>query len=156
MSQIWAQAAAHHYGFINVYNYSGGTESTAFNSRSVRALLKAGFDIEQTDSSANPVCLVRYAEGKEPIKGFSKKYDDEFNPRENFVAIMTCSHADKNCPIVYGATLRVAIPYDLDSCFNITRPPHLQVFVISLLYHAAPLLLVREELNSMAYFCLDL
>jgi arsenate reductase (thioredoxin) len=111
MSQIWAQSAAYHYGITNVNSFSGGTEATAFNHRSVRALRKAGFEIEQTDSSSNPVYLVKYAEEEEPIKGFSKKYDDEFNPQENFVAIMTCSEADKTCPQVSGSTLRVAIPY---------------------------------------------
>jgi hypothetical protein len=111
MSQIWAQSAAYHYGVKNVYAFSGGTESSAFNHRAVRALRKAGFEIEQTDSSANPVYMVKYAVAAEPIKGFSKKYDDEFNPKENFVAIMTCSQADKTCPQVSGATLRVAIPY---------------------------------------------
>jgi protein-tyrosine-phosphatase len=111
MSQIWAQSAAYHYGVKNVYTFSGGTEATAFNHRSVRALRKAGFEIDQADSSANPVYMVRYAKDEKPIKCFSKKYDDESNPRENFVAIMTCSEADKTCPQVSGATLRIAIPY---------------------------------------------
>lgn len=112
MSQLWAQTAAYHYGIKNVYCFSGGTEATAFNPRSVRALRKAGFEIEQTDSTSNPVYLVTYAKGEEPVKGFSKKYFDEFNPQENFVAVMTCSHADKTCPQVNGATLRVPIPYE--------------------------------------------
>lgn len=112
MSQLWAQTAAHYYGIENVYSFSGGTEATAFNPRSVKALRKAGFSIEQTDSTSNPVYLVTYADGVEPVKGFSKKYDDEFNPQEDFVAVMTCSHADEACPLVYGSTLRVAIPYE--------------------------------------------
>lgn len=112
MSQLWAQTAAHLYGIENVHCFSGGTEATAFNPRSVRALRKAGFRIEQTDSTSNPVYLVHYAEGIAPVKGFSKKYDDDFNPGENFLAIMTCSHADETCPIVYGATMRIAIPYE--------------------------------------------
>lgn len=112
MSQFWAQTAAYHYGIKNVHCFSGGTEITAFNPRSVRALRKAGFLIEQTDSTSNPVYLATYAKHEEPIKGFSKKYFDEFNPQKDFVAIMTCSHADSTCPLVDGATLRVSVPYE--------------------------------------------
>ena len=43
---------------------------------------------------------------------FSKKYMDAPNPTSNFAAIMTCSHADKNCPIVQGASIKIAIPYE--------------------------------------------
>jgi protein-tyrosine-phosphatase len=112
MSQLWAQTAAHYYGIEDVHSYSGGTEATAFNPRAVHALRKAGFEIEQTDSSSNPVYLVKYSEGAEPVKGFSKKYDDAFNPKEHFAAVMTCSQADEACPIVYGATRRISIPYE--------------------------------------------
>lgn len=42
---------------------------------------------------------------------FSKKYDDPSNANENFAAVMTCSEADKNCPFIPGASLRVPIPY---------------------------------------------
>ena len=112
MSQLWAQTAAHYYHVENVHCYSGGTEATAFNHRSVRALRKAGFSIEQADSSENPVYMVTYTTSADPIKGFSKKYDDAPNPMEGFVAIMTCSQADKACPVVAGAVERVAIPYE--------------------------------------------
>lgn len=112
MSQLWAQTASYYYDIGNVHCYSGGTEKTAFNHRSVRALRKAGFSFEQTDSTSNPVYLVSYAKDAKPVKGFSKKYDDHFNPQDNFVAVMTCSHADETCPIVHGATSRVAIPYE--------------------------------------------
>jgi arsenate reductase len=29
-----------------------------------------------------------------------KKYDDEFNPKSEFAAIMTCSQADGGCPLL--------------------------------------------------------
>ena len=41
-----------------------------------------------------------------------KKYDDPFNHNKDFAAIMTCSHADENCPLVLGASARIAITYD--------------------------------------------
>ncbi len=112
MSQLWAQIATHHYNIQGIDCYSGGTEATAFNLRSVKALRKAGFEIKQTDTLSNPVYLVRYATDKDPIKTFSKKYEDPFNPQQEFAAVMVCSHADKSCPVVPGADARFFLPYD--------------------------------------------
>lgn len=111
MSQLWAQAAACFYGVSDTHCYSGGIETTAFNHRAVKALQKAGFSIEQTDTSSNPVYLVKYASDVEPVKAFSKKFSDDFNPKSNFAAVMTCSDADAACPFVPGASIRIAIPY---------------------------------------------
>ncbi len=113
MSQIWAQTAAEYYGVKNVFTYSGGTEATAFNPRAVKALKKAGFSIEKTGEAKNPVYLVSYDDHhKEPLKCFSKKYSDEFNPQENFIAVMTCTDADEACPVVFGAEARFSIPFE--------------------------------------------
>ena len=117
MSQVWAQSAAEYYGINGVEAYSGGTEATAFNPRAVKALQKAGFKIIKTKEGSNPIYEVTYAEGKS-IKGYSKKYTDENNPQKDFCAVMTCSHADKNCPMVLGASLRVAIPYEDPKAFD--------------------------------------
>jgi arsenate reductase len=35
-----------------------------------------------------------------PIIGFSKTYDDSFNPQSAFAAILTCSQADGACPLL--------------------------------------------------------
>lgn len=112
ISQIWAEAAAEYYNIPNVKCYSGGTEATAFNPRAVNAIKKAGFKIEKKDNSDNPVYLVYYSDEKEPVKCFSKVYSDEFNPQKDFAAIMTCSDADENCPVVFGAEARFPIRYD--------------------------------------------
>lgn len=111
MSQIWAQTAAVYYDIPNVKCFSGGTEATAFNPRSVRALRSAGFDIEQQDNTKNPVYKVYFDDKKNFLNGFSKKYSDASNPQKNFAVVMTCSSADKACPLVAGATARFAIPY---------------------------------------------
>lgn len=112
MSQLWTQAAAHYYGVEGVETYSGGTEATAFNPRAVRAMKKAGFDINTVKEGDNPVYAVNYAQGVPTVEAFSKKYDDEINPQKDFAAIMTCSEADKNCPFIPGTSLRIPIPYD--------------------------------------------
>src|SRR5688500_6705763 len=46
MSQIWAQAAAHDDGLEYVQAYSGGTEVTACNCRTIAAMRRAGFNVE--------------------------------------------------------------------------------------------------------------
>ncbi|WKZ70853.1 MAG: hypothetical protein QY331_06270 [Melioribacteraceae bacterium] len=112
ISQIWAQTAAAYYNIPNVKCYSGGTEATAFNSRAVQAMQKAGFKIEKPDDSDNPVYLVYYSNDKKPVECFSKVYSDEYNPQKDFAAIMTCSDADENCPVVFGAEARFPIRYD--------------------------------------------
>lgn len=112
ISQVWAQTAAEYYDIPNIKCYSGGTEATAFNPRAVKAMQKVGFRIEKKDDSENPVYLVDYSDNKEPLKCFSKVYSDEFNPQNDFAAIMTCSDADENCPVVLGAEARFPIRYD--------------------------------------------
>ena len=113
ISQIWAQVAAAYYGIPNVASYSGGTEATAFNPRAAKAMAKAGFQITMTASSAdNPVYEVTFSDDAPKVIAFSKKYDSDFNPQKKFAAIMTCAHADENCPLVFGMEKRISLPYD--------------------------------------------
>ncbi len=116
--QIWGATAAAYYNIPHVKTYSGGTEASAFNERAVAACKRAGFDITKTSEGKNPVYTVSYAAGSEPLKAFSKKYDDANNPQSNFCAIMTCSQADEACPVVKGAAARVAVPYDDPKAFD--------------------------------------
>lgn len=111
LSQIWAQTAAAHYGVPGVTAYSGGTECTAFNPRAVAAIKRAGFKVEKTTEGENPIYHVRYSDRRPAITNFSKVYNYAPNPSKDFCAIMTCSSADKACPLVRGASLRVAIPF---------------------------------------------
>ncbi len=112
MAQIWAQTAEEYFGTNNVLSYSGGTEATAFNPNAVKAVRDGGFNVKKMDESDNPRYLVTYSEEKEPIKCFSKVYSDSFNPQKEFAAIMTCSDADANCPMVLGAEARFPVKYD--------------------------------------------
>jgi hypothetical protein len=73
---------------------------------------EAGFKITKTTEGVNPLYEVRFADDAQVIRAFSKKYDGEGNPRQGFAAVMTCSHADRNCPLVAGASARISIPYD--------------------------------------------
>lgn len=111
MSQIWLQTAAAWYGLERVRAYSGGTEITACNCRTVLALRRAGFAITDVTRGENPVYLVRYASNRPPVRAWSKLYPAGGNPRRGFIALMTCSVADRSCPKVEGALARFAIHY---------------------------------------------
>jgi arsenate reductase len=112
MSQIWAQTAAAYFGVSSVETYSGGTEATAFNPRAVAALERAGFRVDAVTDSDNPVYEVRFTDQADPMPAFSKVYDRPPNPTSDFAAVMTCSQADAACPLVLGATERIAITYE--------------------------------------------
>jgi arsenate reductase len=111
MAQLWAQAAAYYYDIPNVQAFSGGTESTCFNFQAVSQMQRAGFEITIIKAGDNPIYEVRYSNNAPAVTAFSKKYDDIFNPR-NFAAIMTCSHADENCPLIPQALTRIVLAYD--------------------------------------------
>jgi protein-tyrosine-phosphatase len=111
MAQLWAAVAAHYYGVKGVKTYSGGTETTAFNQRSVACLQRQGFEITPLNEDKNTVYAVVFSPKVPAVKSFSKVYNDPSNPQNGFIAVMTCSHADEACPVVSGASKRVAIPY---------------------------------------------
>ena len=110
IAQIWAQTAASHFNVSNVNAFSGGTEATAFNPRAVDALRGLGFRIDLASNGTNPRYV--YSDTHPAFEVFSKKYDDAGNPVKDFAAVMTCSHADENCPVVVGASARISLPFD--------------------------------------------
>jgi arsenate reductase len=112
ISQLWAQTAADYFGIPNVETFSGGMEATAFNLKAVKAMKDAGFTIVVKKDGINPIYEGSYAQNVPGLTLFSKKYDDPFNPNHDFAAIMTCSHADENCPVVIGASKRISLTYD--------------------------------------------
>ncbi len=111
-AQVWAQVAAHRLGVGPVECFSGGTEVTACNLRTLAALQRAGLPHVAITKGENPIYLVRYAEGVGPIVAFSKHYADPPNPTEDFAAVMTCAQADANCPFIPGLSYRFALTYE--------------------------------------------
>ena len=112
LSQVWAQTAAAHYKVQNVCCYSGGTEATALYPMVAETLQHAGFNVKTISEGKNPVYSIKFSANDLPIIGFSKTYDDDFNPDSEFVAIMTCSQADVGCPFISGAEKRVPITFE--------------------------------------------
>ena len=111
MSQVWISAAAVYYGVTNIHAFSGGVEVTACNLRTVAAMRRAGLSVVATTEGKNPVYLAQYAEDLPPLKLYSKDYKSKVNPKSAYVAVMCCADADKRCPKIDGANLRIPLHY---------------------------------------------
>ena len=120
LAQVWAQTASAYFNIKNVFCYSGGTEATAMFPMVAKTLEKQGFKIKTISEGNNHVYTIKYAANEHPIIGFSKTYDDAFNPHSEFVAIMTCSQADGGCPFIAGAEKRIPITFEDPKAFDNT------------------------------------
>jgi len=109
-AQIWAQTAADYFE-IPAFCYSGGVEVTACNERTIHSLERSGFIISKHGHS-NPIYFILHEKDARPNIVFSKMYDDIINPNGIFATIMTCSHADENCPFIPGAEARIPVRYE--------------------------------------------
>jgi protein-tyrosine phosphatase/arsenate reductase len=108
--QVAASIAAATCPISNVNTYSGGTEETAFNQNAIQALESFGMDVIGDGRDSNPTYFVFFGDNQFSIC-FSKKYNHPANPKSNYIAIMTCSDADDNCPIISGSSHRFSTPY---------------------------------------------
>ncbi|WP_205728754.1 arsenate-mycothiol transferase ArsC [Flavobacterium ranwuense] len=120
LSQVWTQTAASHFNIKNVFCYSGGTEATALFPMVAKTLEQSGFKIKTIAAGNNPIYVIKYAENEHSIIGFSKTYDDDFNPKSEFAAILTCSQADGGCPFIAGAEKRIPITFEDPKAFDNT------------------------------------
>ena len=120
LSQIWAQTMAGYFNRKNVFCYSGGTEATALFPMVAKTLAETGFKIFTLAEGNNPIYAIKFSENTHPIIGFSKTYDDAFNPASEFAAIMTCSQADGGCPFIAGAEQRIPITFEDPKLFDNT------------------------------------
>ena len=120
LSQVWAQTLAHYFDIKNVFCYSGGTETTALFPMAAKTLENTGFEIEVIADGSNPIYAIKYAADVHPILGFSKKFDSNFNPNSNFVAVLTCSSADKECPYIPNAEVRIPMTFEDPKAFDNT------------------------------------
>lgn len=118
LSQVWAQTIAAYFNIKNVFCYSGGTEATALFPMAAQALKNSGFLIQELSEGQNPVYSIKYSENAHPVIGFSKKLDDDFNPKSGFAAIMTCDSANEACPFVPGAEKRIPITFEDPKAFD--------------------------------------
>ena len=147
LSQVWAQALAYYFDIKNVVCYSGGTEATALFPMVAETLKNSGFEIETISKNENPVYSIKYTANEHPIIGFSKKLDDDFNPKSEFAAIMTCDSANEVCPFVSGAEKRIPITFEDPKAFDNT-PEQAEKYNERSLQIATELFYVFSQINS--------
>lgn len=117
--------AAAYYGLPEIQCYSGGTDPSAMNSRTMTALKAIGVQIDPQGSDAprgvadapNPFVCVRWgtaatatSPAMETVE-FSKRYSDAHNPQHGFAALMVCGEAEEACPTVRGQSIRIPMRY---------------------------------------------
>ena len=112
LAQIWAQTCAGFFNVSKVVCYSGGTEATKLYRTVKDTLEDQGFIFKTTREESNKKYKVFFSNIEKPINTFSKVYDHKVNPVTNFAVIMTCSHADENCPFIPGAEKRISVMYE--------------------------------------------
>ena len=110
LAQVWAKIISDYYGF-NINSFSGGTQVTNCNRRTIASFERMGFKVKNPGGE-NPHYELTYHYKRRPIIVFSKTFDDESNPKNNFAAVMTCTNADENCPIISGAEKRISLPFE--------------------------------------------
>ena len=147
LSQVWAQTMANYFNIKNVFCYSGGTEATALFPMIAETLKKSGFQIKTISKNENPVYSIKYSNNVHPIIGFSKILDDEFNPKSEFAAIMTCDSANEACPFVQGAQKRIPITFEDPKAFDNT-PQQAEKYKERSLQIATELFYVFSQINS--------
>lgn len=147
LSQVWAQTMATYFSIKNVYCYSGGTEATALFPMVAETLKNQGFQIQKLSDTSNPVYAIKYSENEHPVIGFSKLYEDSFNPASQFAAIMTCSQADGGCPFIAGAEKRVPITFEDPKAYDNT-PQQAEKYAERSIQIATELFYIFSQINK--------
>ncbi|WP_431136200.1 low molecular weight phosphatase family protein [Psychroserpens mesophilus] len=147
LSQVWAQTMAHYFSIKNVHCYSGGTEATALFPMVAETLQHSGFQVNKISKNNNPIYSIKYADNEHPVIGFSKKLDDDFNPKSEFAAIMTCDSANEACPFVSGAEKRIPITFEDPKAYDNT-PQQAEKYNERSLQIATELCYVFSQINS--------
>jgi arsenate reductase len=144
--QILCALAAEYYQIPAIRTFSAGTEVTAFHPNAISALRSIGMDIQTTEMSENPHFVVQLDAAKS-MAAFSKLIEDDVNPKENFAAIMTCTHAEQNCPFVVGADFRLGLPFEDPKAFDGTAQ-ETQMYLTRVHQMAKELFYVFSQLNA--------
>ena len=122
-SQVWGCVASVLFGYKEIETYSGGTVATACHPNTIEALRQLGFQITCADLDAdNPHYKVYYSTDNF-IDCYSKANTESVLPQKDFIAIMTCSDSDDNCPLVPGAKKRFSTTYDDPKEFDESANP---------------------------------
>ena len=110
-------------------------------------LQNEGFQFNEISKGENPVYSIKYAENAHPIIGFSKLLEDNFNPKSEFAAIMTCDSANEACPFVPGAEKRIPVTFEDPKAFDNT-PQQAEKYGERSLQIASEMFYVFSQINA--------
>ena len=116
--QFWATFFSNYYN-IKCEIFSGGIIETEVSKSAINTIRNYGFNISFKESN-NPIYSIKF---KNYNLGnyFSKLYHDFENPKSEFAAIMTCSDAENNCPLVEGSEVKFSLPYEDPKKYDRTK-----------------------------------
>ena len=114
LAQIWAQTCAAFYNIPKLFCFSGGTEATKLYQTIKDTLEEQGFIFLKLKKKGwNPrFSHLFFKIRKNQLMVFQKFTIIKVNQVTNFAVVMTCSDADKNCPIIPGAEKRISVMYE--------------------------------------------
>lgn len=150
LAQVWAQVMAYYFGIEKVFCYSGGTMATAVFPAVIQTLEREGFQTTALTSTQNPIYSIKFSDNEPSVIGFSKTWDNSFNPKSSFAAIMTCAQADAGCPFIAGAKKRIALTYDDPKKFD-NSPQEIQKYKQTSHLIANELFYVFSELKHVQH-----
>lgn len=119
-AQFWATVMVSYFDVQHVSCFSSGVEVTALHANVVNTFKNIGVKVNRSGEE-NPMYALTYAEKAAPIKMFSKLLEDQTNPQQGFIAVMTCAEADEGCPFVSGAIARIPLRYEDPKRFDGTN-----------------------------------
>ena len=97
-----------------------GKIASSHEKRAVRTIVEMGFEVNK-NGDENPIYTVKCAEEAPELLMFSKLFDDESVKFHPFGAVMTCDHADENCPFIPIADARIPLRYEDPKKFDDTE-----------------------------------
>lgn len=107
--QFWASFFSNYYN-IKCEVYSGGTVETEVHKSVLNNISDYGFNISFKECN-NPIYSIKF-KNQNLGNYFSKFYYNFENPKNEFAAIMTCTDAENNCPLVEGSEIKFSLPYE--------------------------------------------
>jgi arsenate reductase len=91
--------------------HSAGTEATAVYPTVITTVEKStGLSFGLSQKEGQTIYKLDYA--NQSLHVYSKTWQDESHPKNSFVALMTCAHADENCPHLPGAQFRWPLRFE--------------------------------------------
>jgi len=115
----FAETWAHTFNFIfkkNIKIYSGGTSKGKLNSRTINVLKTNGFKVKKESNKY----FLNFSENYNSVPLHSK-HINELYLKDNFITIMTCSDADKNCPVISNSLSKILLSYEDPKKFDDTN-----------------------------------